>query len=150
MLDAEEYGIPIAQVQQINRVERITTVPTADPFIEGITNLRGEIIPVLNTRTRFGLEARPADDRTRLIIVNLGGVKTGLVVDSVREVLRLDTNGIVPPPEAITSRIDEQFISGVGQMDGGKRMIVLLDVQRMLSPPEQSAPADAPAAWANP
>jgi purine-binding chemotaxis protein CheW len=138
MLGAEEYGVPISQIQEIDRLAKITKVPKAAEFIEGITNLRGEVIPVLDTRKRFDLEVKPSDDRTRIIIVDLGGVKTGLVVDSVREVLNLATKDIAPPPEAIGSGIDQHFISGIGKVDAGKRMIVLLDVERILSRQEQT------------
>ena len=138
MLGAEEYGVPISQIQEIDRLAKITKVPKAAEFIEGITNLRGEVIPVLDTRKRFELEVKPPDDRTRIIIVDLGGVKTGLVVDSVREVLNLARKDIAPPPEAIGSGIDQQFISGIGKVDAGKRMIVLLDVERILSRQEQA------------
>jgi purine-binding chemotaxis protein CheW len=93
---------------------------------------------VLDTRKRFELEIKPPDDRTRIIIVDLGGVKTGLVVDSVREVLNLARKDIAPPPEAISSGIDQQFISGIGKVDAGKRMIVLLDVEKILSRREQA------------
>src|SRR5271157_148195 len=138
MLGDEEYGVPISQIQEIDRLAKITKVPKAASFIEGITNLRGEVIPVLDTRKRFELEVKPPDDRTRIIIVDLGGVKTGLVVDSVREVLNLARKDIAPPPEAIGSAIDQQFISGIGKVDSGKRMIVLLDVERILNRQEQA------------
>ena len=138
MLGGEEYGVPISQIQEIDRLAKITQVPKAAQFIEGITNLRGEVIPVLDTRKRFELEVKPSDDRTRIIIVDLGGVKTGLVVDSVREVLNLAKKDIAAPPEAIGSGIDQQFICGIGKVDAGKRMIVLLDVERILSRQEQA------------
>jgi purine-binding chemotaxis protein CheW len=138
LLGEEEYGIPISQIQEIDRLAKITKVPKAAEFIEGITNLRGEVIPVLDTRKRFELEVKQPDDRTRIIIVDLGGVKTGLVVDSVREVLNLAKKDIAPPPEAIGSGIDHQFISGIGKVDSGKRMIVLLDVEKILSRQEQA------------
>jgi len=137
MLGAEEFGVPISQIQEIDRLGKVTKVPNAAQFIEGITNLRGEVIPVLDTRKRFELEAKTADDRTRIIIVDMGGIKTGLVVDSVREVLNLARKDIAPPPEAIGSAIDQQFISGIGKVDAGKRMIVLLDVEKILSRQEQ-------------
>ena len=138
MLGAEEYGVPISQIQEIDRLAKITKVPKAAAFIEGITNLRGEVIPVLDTRKRFDLEVKASDDRTRIIIVDLGGIKTGLVVDSVREVLNLAKKDIAPPPEAIGSGIDQHFISGIGKVDAGKRMIVLLDVEKILSRQEQA------------
>ena len=138
LLGGEEYGIPISQIQEIDRLAKITKVPKAAPFIEGVTNLRGEVIPVLDTRKRFDLEVKAPDDRTRIIIVELGGVKTGLVVDSVREVLSLSRKDIAPPPEAIHSGVDQRFISGIGKVDGGKRMIVLLDVEKILSKEERT------------
>jgi len=145
MLGGEEYGVPISQIQEIDRLSKITKVPKAAPFVEGVTNLRGEVIPVLDTRKRFGLEARVSDDRTRIMIVELGGVKTGLIVDSVREVLSLSTRDIAPPPDAIHSSIDKHFISGIGKVDSGKRMVVLLDVAKILSRQEQSELAETKA-----
>lgn len=138
MLGAEEYGIPISQIQEIDRLSNITKVPKAAHFIEGITNLRGEVIPVLDTRKRFDLEVRAPNDRTRIIIVDLGGVKTGLVVDSVREVLNLSRKDIAAPPAAIQSAVDQQFISGIGKVNAGKRMVVLLDVERILTQQERT------------
>jgi chemotaxis signal transduction protein len=145
LLSGEEYGVPISQIQEIDRLSKITKVPKAASFVEGVTNLRGEVIPVLDTRKRFDLELKAADDRTRIIIVELGGVKTGLVVDAVREVLSLSKKDIAPPPEAIHSGVDQRFISGIGKVDSGKRMIVLLDVEKILSKDEQSKLAEVPA-----
>ena len=146
LLGGEEYGVPISQIQEIDRLSKITKVPKAARFVEGVTNLRGEVIPVLDTRKRFDLEVKAADDRTRIIIVELGGVKTGLVVDSVREVLSLSKKDIAPPPEAIHTGVDQRFIFGFGKVDGGKRMIVLLDVEKILSKDEQSKLAEVQAA----
>jgi purine-binding chemotaxis protein CheW len=144
MLSGEEYGVPISQIQEIDRLSKITQVPKAARFVKGVTNLRGEVIPVLDTRKRFDLEAKASDDRTRIIIVELGGVKTGLIVDSVREVLSLSRKDISPPPEAIHSGIDQRFISGIGKVDSGKRMLVLLDVEKILSKNEQTELAQVP------
>jgi chemotaxis signal transduction protein len=144
MLAGEEYGVPISQIQEIDRLSKITKVPKAARFVEGVTNLRGEVIPVLDTRKRFDLEARASDDRTRIIIVELRGVKTGLIVDSVREVLSLSKSDIAPPPEAINSGIDQQFISGIGKVDSGRRMVVLLEVEKILSRTEQEELAQLP------
>jgi len=138
MLAGEEYGVPISQIQEIDRLSKITRVPKAAAFIEGVTNLRGEVIPVLDTRKRFELPLKTPDDRTRIIIVDLGGVKTGLVVDSVRQVLHLAKKDIAPPPQAIGSGVEKQFISGIGKVDAGKRMIVLLDVEKILSQQERT------------
>ena len=137
LLGKEEYGIPIARIQEIDRLSKITQTPRAPKFVEGVTNLRGEVIPVLSTRTLFALENKDSDDRTRVIIVDLGGAKTGLVVDSVREVLSIPARNIAPPPASISSGPDGKFISGIGKVENGKRMIVLLDVGRVLTGGEQ-------------
>jgi chemotaxis signal transduction protein len=141
LLGKEEYGIPIAKIQEIDRLSNITQTPKAPKYVEGVTNLRGEVIPVLSTRTLFALEEKAADDHTRVIIVDLGGVKTGMVVDSVKQVLSIAARDISPPPASISNPDDAQFISGIGKVDDGKRMIVLLDVGKVLTRGEQSAVA---------
>lgn len=137
LLGKEEYGIPIARIQEIDRLSNITQTPKAPKFVEGVTNLRGEVIPVLSTRTIFALEEKVPDDRTRVIIVDLGGAKTGLVVDSVKQVLSISSSNIAPPPASISSGGEGHFISGIGKVEDGKRMIVLLDVGKLLTGVEQ-------------
>ena len=132
VLGNEEYGIPIAQIQEIDRLSKITKVPKAADFVEGVTNLRGEVIPVVDTRKRFDLGLRAADDHTRIIIVDLNGVKTGLIVDSVREVLSVPRTDVGAPPGTIQSGIEQQFVSGIGKVDNGKRIIFLLNVEEVL------------------
>jgi purine-binding chemotaxis protein CheW len=127
-----EYGVPIAKIQEIDRASKMTRVPRSADYVDGITNLRGEVIPVINARKRFGLPTKETDERTRVIIMELGGVKTGLLVDSVREVLNLASKDIAPPPASLSTTIDRQYISGIGKVDGDKRMIVLLDVEKIL------------------
>jgi purine-binding chemotaxis protein CheW len=132
ILGNEEYGIPIAQIQEIDRLSKITKVPKAADFVEGVTNLRGEVVPVVDTRKRFDLGLRDADDHTRIIIVDLNGVKTGLVVDSVREVLSLSRADIADPPATVQAGIEQQFVSGIGTVDNGKRIIFLLNIEEVL------------------
>jgi purine-binding chemotaxis protein CheW len=131
-LGDEEFGIPIAQIQEIDRLSKITKVPKAADYVEGVTNLRGEVVPVVDTRKRFDLGVRAADDHTRIIIVDLNGVKTGLIVDSVREVLSLSRTDIAAPPETVQSGIEQQFVSGIGKVESGKRIIFLLNVEEVL------------------
>ena len=138
LLGKEEYGIPIARIQEIDRLSNITQTPKAPKYVEGVTNLRGEVIPVLSTRTLFALEQKASDDHTRVIIVDLAGSKTGLVVDSVKQVLSISSRNIAPPPASISNGNDAQFISGIGKVEDGKRMIVLLDVGKVLTRGEQS------------
>ena len=142
-LGDEEFGIPISQIQEIDRYAQITRVPRAPEFVDGVTNLRGEIIPVIDTRKRFGLPVKAADDRTRIIIVDLAGTKTGLLVDSVSQVLNIALKDISPPPAAIESGIDNEFISGIGKVDQGKRMVVLLNVEKILTHREKEQLAQA-------
>lgn len=130
-IDKEEYGIRIMQVQEINRISEITKVPRAPNFIDGMTNLRGSVIPVINIRRLFDLEDKATDDSTRIIIVDIAGIKTGLRVDRVNEVLRLAKSEIEETPE-IVSDGSAAFLQGVCKIENGKRMVILLDVGRIL------------------
>jgi chemotaxis signal transduction protein len=132
ILGNEEYGIPIAQIQEIDRLSKITKIPKTADYVEGVTNLRGEVVSVVNTRKRFDLDLREADDHTRIIIVDLNGVKTGLIVDSVREVLTLSKADISVPPDAVQTDHEQQFVSGICKVDNGKRIIFLLKVEEVL------------------
>ncbi|MFH0730015.1 MAG: chemotaxis protein CheW [Pseudomonadota bacterium] len=132
----EEYGIRIMQVQEINRLADVTHVPRAPYFIDGMTNLRGNIIPVINIRRLFNLETREADDRTRVIIVDIGGNKTGLRVDAVNEVLRLNRNDIDPAPDIVTENGAGKLMQGICKIENGNRMVVLLDVSEILDKKE--------------
>jgi purine-binding chemotaxis protein CheW len=142
-LGEEEFGIPIAQIQEIDRLSKITRVPKAADYVEGVTNLRGEVIPVVDTRKRFGLGLRAADDHTRIIIVDMHGVKTGLIVDSVREVLSLSRSDIAAPPETVQAGIEQQFVSGIGKVNDGKRIIFLLNVEEVLPKNQRALGASA-------
>lgn len=135
-INKEEYGIRIMQVQEINRLAEITSVPRAPYFIDGVTNLRGNVVPVINIRELFGLEKREVDDRTRIMIVDIGGTKTGLRVDQVNEVLRLSKQDIERTPSIVTSGSANKYMDGVCKMDDGKRMVMLLDVEKILDEKE--------------
>ncbi|MBF0409705.1 MAG: chemotaxis protein CheW [Candidatus Riflebacteria bacterium] len=132
-LGEEEFGIPIARIREIDRYSHITHIPKVPEYVEGVTNLRGEVIPVVDLRCRFSLQTKVADDRTRIIIVDLQGKKTGLRVDSVSQVLNISNRDVEPPPRAVGSGEKNKFISGIAKIDSGKRMIVLLDVEKILA-----------------
>lgn len=134
----EEYGVAVMQVQEINRLSDVTSVPRAPSYVDGVTNLRGSVIPVINVRKFFGLEPRDRDDRTRIIIVDMAGVKTGLCVDHVNEVVRISMSSIEKTPAIITSGGDNDYMDGVCKFDDGKRMIIILNIERMLSDKELS------------
>ncbi|MBF0112586.1 MAG: chemotaxis protein CheW, partial [Desulfamplus sp.] len=135
-IDKEEYGVRIMQVQEINRLTAITHVPRAPYFIDGMTNLRGNVTPVVNVRRLFNLEDRDADDRTRVIIVDINGHKTGLRVDAVNEVLRLPIHNIEPTPGVVMTDGAGNLMQGVCKIQGGKRMVMLLDVNEILNKTE--------------
>ncbi|MBF0232237.1 MAG: chemotaxis protein CheW [Desulfamplus sp.] len=131
-INNEEYGIQIMQVQEINRISEITHIPRAPHFIDGMTNLRGNVIPVINVRRLFDLEERAVDDKTRIIIVDIAGNKTGLLVDQVNEVLRLSRHDIEKTPSIVTEDSTSRLMQGICKINAGKRMIVLLDVSEIL------------------
>ncbi|MFW8601001.1 chemotaxis protein CheW [Desulfobacterota bacterium M19] len=132
----EEYGVKIMQVQEINRLEDITSVPKAPEFIDGVTNLRGNVIPVMNIRKLFGREEREKDDRTRIVIVDIAGKKTGLKVDRVNEVLRIPKSDIDDTPPIVAGSDAARFMEGVCKLDGGRRMVMLINVQQILGADE--------------
>lgn len=129
----EEYGLPITKVQEINRLVPVTKLPQTPIFMEGIINLRGRIIPVIDLRKRFGMAVTAHDDDTRIIIVEIHGQIVGATVDAVTEVVRLDTANIEPPPTNIV--VASQYIDGVGKIDG--RLIILLDLDKVLTEQEE-------------
>ncbi|SMP45183.1 purine-binding chemotaxis protein CheW [Desulfonatronum zhilinae] len=133
----EEYGIHIMRVQEIIRIEEITSVPKAPTFVEGIVNLRGNVLPVIDMRTRFGLARDERTEQNRIVVVNIQGKTTGIIVDSVSEVLRMVRTHIEPPPMVLSVETDRRFIEGLGKLDNGKRIIILLNVDAILSDREE-------------
>lgn len=132
-LAREEYGLPITRVQEINRLAPITKLPQTPSFMEGIINLRGRIIPVIDLRKRFQLEVMEHTDNTRIIIVEVNGQTVGIIVDAVHEVVRLEQEQIEPPPPSFV--LDAQYIHGVGKVDG--RLLILLNINAVLSSQEE-------------
>ena len=129
----EEYGLPITKVQEINRLVPVTKLPQTPSFMEGIINLRGRIIPVIDLRKRFAMAVTAHDDDTRIIIVEINGQILGVTVDAVTEVVRLSTSNIEPPPATVA--VDLQYIDGVGKMD--ERLIILLNIDKVLTDQEE-------------
>jgi len=135
-IDDEEYGIYIEKVQEINRYTNVTKIPKTPKFIEGIINLRGEVIPLIDLRKRFELDAKTRDEFTRVIIVNLKNMKVGFVVDSVDEVLRISQENIDNVPPVLSAAVNSEFIDGVVNIENANRMILLLDVEELFSKAE--------------
>jgi len=132
----EEFSVDILKVQEIIRMIDITRVPKAPEFVEGVINLRGKVIPVIDLRKRFGLNQVEKDKDSRIIVIKTGGKTVGMLVDSVSEVLRLDVQTIEPPPE-IAGGVDSEYITGVGKLKD--RLIILLDLDKVLNPKEKQA-----------
>jgi purine-binding chemotaxis protein CheW len=129
-LGSEEYGVDIAQVQEINRMVTITHVPRAPQFMEGVINLRGQLIPIIDLRTRFDMERTERTKNTRIVVTEIGNKRVGMVVDSVSEVLRVPVEQIEDAPDLVAG-IDTEYIRGVGKM--GDRLIIMLDLGRIIS-----------------
>jgi purine-binding chemotaxis protein CheW len=124
-LGNEEFGIDIKKVQEINRMIEITGIPNAPPFVEGIVNLRGKIVPVVSLRTRLGFEQAPYDKATRIMVVEVEGKVLGFIVDSVSEVLRIDDPKIEEAP-SIAGHTNADYIAGVINLSD--RILILLDL----------------------
>ncbi|HEU4852795.1 MAG TPA: chemotaxis protein CheW [Telluria sp.] len=132
-LGAEEYGIDILKVQEIRGYESVTRIASAPEFIKGVINLRGIIIPVVDMRIKFNLGTPVYDQFTVVIILNVGGRVVGMVVDSVSDVTTLTREQIRPAPE-MGSSFDAQVLMGLGTID--ERMLILIDIDRLMSSPE--------------
>jgi purine-binding chemotaxis protein CheW len=143
-LGSEEYGVDIAQVQEINRMVAVTHVPRAPQFMEGVINLRGQLIPIIDLRSRFGMPRAEHTKNTRIVVTEIGAKRVGMVVDSVSEVLRLPVDHVEAAPEMITG-VDTEYIRGVGKIED--RLIILLDLAKIISGSEkrelESADAEA-------
>ena len=135
-LAGERYGVDIAGVQSIIKLQEITTVPFAPSFVEGVTNLRGVVLPVVDLRKRFGLPAIEKAPGTRIVIVNIGPLTVGMIVDAVAEVLRVQ-EAAIEPPSPLVMTANSGFITGIARMD--KQLIILLDLDKVLSQQEFSA-----------
>jgi purine-binding chemotaxis protein CheW len=131
----EHYGVGISAVDSIITLQPITYVPHAPSFVEGVTNLRGKVLPVIDLRKRFGLPASEATKETRIVVTELNGSGVGLIVDSVSEVLRVPEE-MIEPPSPIVTTVDSTFLTGIAKV--GERLIILLDLEKVLSPQEKT------------
>jgi purine-binding chemotaxis protein CheW len=129
-LSGTTYAVPAGLVQQMEMVERITPVPNAPPFVDGVVFARGQVVPALNLRVRFGFERVPYDLRTRLVVLAEGGRTVGLIVDSAREFLSIPTASIQPPPDAV-SGLSGKYLAGIANVDD--RLILILEVGEVLN-----------------
>ncbi|HTP58046.1 MAG TPA: chemotaxis protein CheW [Spirochaetia bacterium] len=131
----EEYGLELLRVKEVIRVREITWLPKAPSFVKGIINLRGDVIPIIDLRDKFGLEAKEATANTRVIVVEVDGKLMGMVVDSASQVVRIPADQIDPPPPVFGGRAQD-FITGVGKLED--KLIILLNSDAILTAEERT------------
>lgn len=135
-ISEEEFGVDILKVQEIIRMMPITKVPNSPYFVEGVINLRGKVIPVIDMRKRFGMREAEHDSQTRIKVMDLQGQVVGFVVDAVSEVLRIKESTVEPPPPVVAG-IGSEYMRGVGKLED--RLLILLDLDKLLSEEEMNA-----------
>lgn len=133
-LSGEEFGVDIMQVSEIIPAPRITLIPEAPECVKGLINLRGKIIVVIDLNIRLGFSSKESDSLSRIIIVEVRGTVIGMLVNSVSEVMRLPLSCLEPTPEMIKSKINAEYLIGVGKV--GERLLVLLNLARVLGEEE--------------
>lgn len=130
----EEFGVEIGQVREIVRLVQITYLPKAPVFIEGVVNLRGQVLAIIDLAKRLGIESHPRTESTRIIVVEVENNTVGMIVDSVSEVLRLSAEDVDEVPMLVDTEVPEHYIRGVGKLTD--RLLVLLDLNRILTSEE--------------
>ncbi|WP_019119139.1 chemotaxis protein CheW [Brevibacillus massiliensis] len=129
----EEYGVEVSQVNSIEKLEHITRVPRTPKFVKGVINLRGVVTPIIDLRSRFGLEEGDYTESTRIIIVALGELEVGLIVDAANDVIDIPQSAIEPPPEVVGG-VKATYLRGVAKLD--KRLLILLNLDKVLNTEE--------------
>ena len=134
------YALPSQNVAHVEMVEQITRVPNAPAFVDGVVFSRGQVVPAINMRARFGFERAPLDVSSRLLVVQSRGRSVGLLVDACREFMSVPESAVHPPGEAL-SGLSAQYVEGVASV--GDRLIVLLGLERLLGSTEHAVAAGA-------
>jgi len=119
----EEFGLDILKVQEIIRLRDLTRVPNLPDFVDGVINLRGQVIPVIGLRRRLGVEQAEADKRTRIVVAEVNGHILGFVVDEVSEVLRISPETVEPPPQM--GNVERRYVQGIGKIED--RLLIIID-----------------------
>ncbi|QGT98737.1 Positive regulator of CheA protein activity (CheW) [Candidatus Syntrophocurvum alkaliphilum] len=130
-----EYGVPITKVQEIIPMMTPTRLPQVPDFVEGVVNLRGKIVPIIDLKKRFNIGATEITNDTRSVVVEVDGQTVGIIVDEVSEVLLLSDENIEPPP-AVVGGITAEYLTGVGKLQ--QRLLILLDMDKILSDTEKA------------
>jgi purine-binding chemotaxis protein CheW len=139
-LDNEDFAIAITKIQEIILMKPITRIPQVPDFIEGLINLRGSVIPIINLRKRFGLSPRDRDDETRTIVVNVHDKTVGCVVDAVTQVMRINRDQIQPPPLGVLA-VNHQYLAGLAKLDD--RLVIILDIDKLFGAEELATPGSS-------
>jgi purine-binding chemotaxis protein CheW len=139
-LDGEDYGIDVLTVREIIRMPSITKMPNTPDYVDGIINLRGTVVPIISLRKRFGLCERTEDRQSRILVMEVGDSLTGFIVDAVAEVIRISSAEIQPPPGIVHSNAAQDCITGV--VNHGKRLLVVLDLEKLFSNEEKEFLSD--------
>ncbi|GAB5517843.1 MAG: chemotaxis protein CheW [Rhodothermales bacterium] len=134
VLGKETFGVDVLKVQEIIRIVDVTRVPNSPSFVEGVINLRGKILPVIDLRKRFGLSYAERDKDSRIVVIEFADKVVGFLVDRMREVVRVERNSVDAPPNLVTSSTS-RYITGVVQLED--RLLTLLDLDRVLTTAEQ-------------
>jgi len=132
VLGNDEFGVNIMDVKEIIRVPDITKVPNAPAYVLGACNLRGNVLPIIDGRTRFNLERREPDKYSRVLVIDVEGKITGIIVDKVLGVMRVNTTDIEKTPQIVKS-MDSDFLNGVVKLNNGQRLVILLDIVKTVS-----------------
>jgi len=133
-LGSEQYGVEVDKVKTIERMMPMTRVPKTPKFVKGVINLRGVVVPVIDLRGRFGLEETAYTGDTRIIIVNAENLEVGLIVDSANDVIDIDSDNIVDPPEVVGG-VKAKYLRGVAKLADG-RLLVMLNLSEVLNKSE--------------
>lgn len=135
-IENEDFGIDISKVQEINRMVEITKIPQSAEFVEGVINLRGKIIPVIDLKRRFGFtKSTTRTKENRIVVIEASGNTVGFIVDEVNEVLRIKEDSIEPTPELVNSNVDIRYIQGVAQVE--ENLLIVLNTDLIFSKEEQ-------------
>jgi purine-binding chemotaxis protein CheW len=141
-IDQEEYAVHVLKIMEIIRLPVVTRVPNAPHYVEGVINLRGNVIPLVSMRKRFSLDSAEHDKSTRTMIVEVAGELIGFIVDSVSEVIRIAESEMRPPPPVIAGGVEQECVSGVINKNG--RLLIMLDPEKIFTRDERRLFGDAP------
>ena len=133
-LDKEEYGLDIMKVNGIERYQEVVKIPNAPEYIEGMINLRGEVLPIFSLRTKFNLDRKETDDDTKIIVAYTQDIKIGFVVDAVQEIMQINEEDVEPAPPIVTG-IDRKYIKSVAKVED--RMVTLIDIDLIVTDEEK-------------